>query len=143
MDIIIREIEEKDYLDELFIWNSVFNCKYTIENINAYYDKIKGDERYKTFVAVNEDEVIGIISSVQSYTLEHEVGFIHIIGIAVKSEKQNQGIGTNLLKFIEDYAKEKGVSSILLNSGVQRTDAHRFYKRHGYDNHSWCFSKRF
>ncbi len=37
--------------------------------------------------------------------------------------------------------EEKGVNRIILNSGVQRTDAQRFYKRHGYHNHSQCFSK--
>ena len=142
MDITIREVEEKDYSDELSIWNSVFNCKHTIEKIIAYYDKIKNDERYKTFVAVLDNEVVGVCSSVQSITLADEVGFIHLIGIAVKNEMQNKGIGTKLLKYLEEYAKEKGVNSILLNTGIQRTDAHRFYKRHGYDNHSWCFSKK-
>ena len=52
------------------------------------------------------------------------------------------GIGKRLLEHMENYAKDKGISSIVLNSGVQRTAAHAFYQHNGYDKGSWCFSKR-
>ena len=92
-------------------------------------------------MALFENEVVEVISSVQSFEVGYEVGFIHIVGLAVRAEKQGKGIGTKLLQFIEDYGKEKGVFNFILNTGVQRTAAHAFYKSKGYDNHSWCFSK--
>ena len=42
---------------------------------------------------------------------------------------------------MEDYGCALGVRSVILNTGVKRTEAHKFYKREGYDNHSWCFTK--
>ena len=143
MDIIIREIEENDYLDVLSISNNAFGCKHNLEDATIHYERVKNDERYKTFVALFNDDVVGFISSVWSYAIGCEVGFLHIVGLAVELEMQNKGIGTKLIEQIENYAKEKGIRSIILNTGVQRTGAHAFYKSKGYDNHSWCFNKTF
>lgn len=142
MEIIIREIKEQDYVDVLSIGNNELNCNHTIEDAKIHYNRIKDDERYKTFVAVDNGDVVGFISSVCSHEIGRKVGFMHIVGLAVKKEKQNMGIGKRLLEHMENYAKDKGISSIVLNSGVQRTAAHAFYQHNGYDKGSWCFSKR-
>lgn len=142
MEIIIREIKEQDYVDVLSIGNDELNCKHTIEDAKIHYNRIKDDERYKTFVAVDNGDVVGFVSSVYSHEIGRKVGFMHIVGLAVKKEKQNMGIGKRLLEHMENYAKDKGISSIVLNSGVQRTAAHAFYQHNGYDKGSWCFSKR-
>jgi len=143
MDIVVREVAKKDYPDILSLWNNeIGNRDVTAENIASHYDRIENDERYKTFVAVINGEVVGFVSSVQSLAVGLDAGFIHIVGIAVKHEKQNKGIGTKLLQHMEHYAKEKGTHSIILNSGVKRTKAHIFYQNNGYDKDSWCFDKR-
>ena len=142
MDIIINEIEDKDYLNVLSIGNNELGCKNSIEDVSTHYERVKDDERYKTFVALLDGEAVGFVSSVWSYEIGCEVGFMHIVGFAVKNEMQNKGIGTKLIQHIENYAIEKGISSIILNTGVQRTNAHVFYKSKGYDNRSWCFSKK-
>jgi len=141
MDIVICEIEEKDYLNVLSIANNELGCKHSIEDVITHYERVKDDERYKTFVALLDGEAVGFISSVWSYEIGRETGFMHIVGLAVKTEMQNKGIGTKLIKQIENYAKEKKMGSIILNTGVQRTKAHAFYKSKGYDNRSWCFNK--
>ena len=82
------------------------------------------------------------IKSVWSYEIGCEVGFMHIVALAVKTEKHNNGIGTKLIKHIENYATEKRIKNIILNTGIQRTEAHAFYKSNGYENHSWCFNKK-
>lgn len=141
MNIIIRDIKEQDYLAVLSIGNNELNCNHSIEDVIIHYNRIKGDERYKTFVAVVNGDVVGFCSSVYTYEIGRKVGFMHIVGLAVKKENQILGIGKSLLKNMEDYAKDKGISRIILNSGVQRTAAHTFYQHSGYDKDSWCFSK--
>ena len=142
MDIIIREIEEKDYLALLPLWKSQLgNRRVNTENIAHHYDRIKNDGCYKTFVASAEDVVLGFISSVQSYGIGLEVGFMQITALAVQKEYQNKGIGTKLLKHMEAYAKAKGVQSIILRCNINSTDAHAFYQRNGYGKDSWCFEK--
>lgn len=81
------------------------------------------DGNYKTLVALFENKVVGFITTIQALAVGFEIGYIHIQGIAVQKELQNKVIGTKLLKYVEDYSKEKGISSIILCSGFKRTDA--------------------
>jgi GNAT superfamily N-acetyltransferase len=133
MEIVIREIEEKDYLHLLPIWNNELDSQVvTAENIARHYDRVKDDERYKTFIALSEDNVVGFVSSVQSYAVGFEGCFMQIIAFAVKKEAHRNGIGSKLLQKMEDYARTCGVYNIGLNTGVKRIDAHACYIHNGY-----------
>lgn len=100
------------------------------------------DDNYKTFVAVLNNTVVGFITTVQTLAVEYEIGYLKVNGLAVQKDYQNMGIGTKLIKYAENYAIEKGLSSIILNSGFQRTDTHAFYKHNDYTTTSYCFVKR-
>ena len=142
MNIIIREIKEKEYPVLLSLWNNELgNKNVTIENITPHYDRVKNDERYKTYVALIESEVVGFISSMQSYAVGFDGSYMQIIALAVKTEKQNKGIGTKLIYRMENYAREKGCYSIGVCSGLNRTGAHAFYERCGFDKGSYAFNK--
>lgn len=45
---------------------------------------------------------------------------------------RSHGYGAALLGYLVDLARERGLDVVRLNSGVQRTDAHRFYEREGF-----------
>ncbi|MFD2611581.1 GNAT family N-acetyltransferase [Paenibacillus gansuensis] len=59
---------------------------------------------YKTFVALLENQVVG----------------------SVHKDFQRHRVGTELLRYTENYAKDSGISSIILCTGMKRTDAHAF-----------------
>jgi len=140
MNITIREIEEKYYLSLLPLWNQ-FGGYATEKNIEAHYKRIENYDHYKTFIALNENETVGFITSVQYYGIGIEGSFMIIIGMAVKPEFQKKGIGTKLILKMESYARANGVFSIYLNSDFKRTDAHAFYEHNGYGKHSYGFGK--
>ncbi|MCL2610322.1 MAG: GNAT family N-acetyltransferase [Defluviitaleaceae bacterium] len=143
MKLEIREIEEKDYTGVLSLWNNELgNSRVTAENIASHYDRIKNDERYKIFVAVLGDDVVGLISSVWSYAVGFEVGYMHINGIAVKSGTQGMGVGAKLLERMEEHAKSIGISTALIGCNVGRTKSHAFYENKGYSKDSWLFDKK-
>ncbi|WP_325063430.1 hypothetical protein [Gracilibacillus salitolerans] len=50
-------------------------------------------------------------------------------------------MGTKLPKYAENYALEKGLSQLILNSGLQRTESHYFYESKDFDKLSYCFTK--
>ena len=109
MDIIIRGIEEKDYFSVLSLGNNELGCRHNVEDVSTHYERVKDDERYKTFVALLDAEVVGFVSSVWSFEIGCEVGFMHVGALAVKTEKQNKGIGAKLINHIENYAIEKRI----------------------------------
>ncbi|MCL2772184.1 MAG: GNAT family N-acetyltransferase [Oscillospiraceae bacterium] len=142
MEIIIREIEEKDYPALLSLWNNELGNKYvTAENIAPHCDRVKNDDRYKTYAALLEADVVGFISSAQTYAVGFDGSYMQITAMVVKTGKQNKGIGTKLIKRMEDYAREKGCYSIGVCSGFKRTGAHAFYECNGFVKGSYAFNK--
>ena len=142
MDIEIREIKADDYSEVVLLWNNELgNRNINVENITARLERMNKDKNYKTFVALFENKVVGFISMVQTMAMEHEIGYLKINGLATQENFQRKGIGAQLLKHAENYALEKGISRLLLNSGFQRTEAHAFYEYEGFDKLSYCFAK--
>lgn len=142
VELTIRTIEKKDCLDILDLWNiEIGNTMVNNKNIEEYYEEMAMDNRYQTFVAIDGNQVVGFITSVNSLAVGLENGFIHITGLAVKGKYQGQGIGKKLLLYLEEYANKIGVRSLILNSGVQRKKAHEFYAKNGYSKDSFCFDK--
>lgn len=142
MEIFIREIQEADYRDVVALWNNELgNHRVTAENIVVTYEQMRKNDEYKTFVALADGCVAGFITIVQVLAVGFPVGYIKINGLAVKKEFQKQGIGAKLIRHVEQFAREKGISSIGLASGFQRTGAHAFYERLGYEKGSFYFGK--
>jgi len=143
MEILIREIEERDYADVLGIWNNELGNRYfTAENFALHHEKFRGNENYKAFVAELEGCVAGIVYIMQYAPWGTEGEQFWIQGIAVRNDMQGRGIGRKLLEYIEEYGKEKGIGYITLNTGIQRTEAHAFYECNGYSSGNYCFGKR-
>jgi GNAT superfamily N-acetyltransferase len=63
--------------------------------------------------------------------------FAEIGGLVVDNNHRRKGIGENLMRKCEEWARKKGYQEMRLRSGGQRKDAHEFYKRIGYKNVKW------
>jgi GNAT superfamily N-acetyltransferase len=60
--------------------------------------------------------------------------------LAVDPERRSEGIGAALLDAAKDWARGAGASHLELDSGVDRTEAHRFYEREGPSWKSYCYA---
>jgi GNAT superfamily N-acetyltransferase len=58
---------------------------------------------------------------------------------AVDPERRSQGVGTALLNAAKGWARGAGATHLELDSGLARTDAHRFYEREGGTRQSYTF----
>ncbi len=61
--------------------------------------------------------------------------------LVVDEGRRSQGIGTLLLDHLEQVARDAGARCVELDSGHQRTDAHRFYRARGYKDTGLKFRK--
>jgi GNAT superfamily N-acetyltransferase len=142
MDVIIREIENKDYISVATLWRDVLGLlSVTDENVFETYEKMKGDNRYCTFVADVSGSVVGLVTTVETLAIDHPNGYIKVNGLAVLPEFQHRGIGKLLIERVEKLAGERNISLIGLASGFQRTNAHEFYEHLGYQKLSFWFRK--
>ena len=142
MDIVIREIEEKDYPEvTALLVDELWNNKNNGDNITLFFNKVENDENYITFVALSGNNIIGLVSAITFLWAWSEKKNMLIQGFAVKNKYQNKGIGTKLLEHLEDYAKSKNVSGIGLCSDFKRTAAHACFEKNGYGKITQYFGK--
>lgn len=100
-------------------------------------------KREAVFVAEIDNVIVGYIHA-EIYNLLYYESTINILGIAVLYDYRRHGVGKELLKHIEIWAKELRISTIRLNSGSNRKEAHAFYRVMGFDSEKEqiCFNKR-
>jgi len=84
------------------------------------------------FVACRQNAVVGWI----------DVGIVHhlqvepngeIGGLVVSHACRGAGIGAKLVSRAGDWAKEQGLTKMIVRSNITRDAAHRFYLREGYE----------
>ncbi|MOA27087.1 aminoalkylphosphonic acid N-acetyltransferase [compost metagenome] len=105
---------------------------------------IEENASYYTFVASLDAQVIGMIGvRLVNY---YEADGIHaqISCLVTKQHYQGQGVGKQLIRFVESWAKEKGTDGLSLTSGIKedRVDAHEFYKKMGFKINGYRFVKK-
>lgn len=95
---------------------------------------------YKLFAMYVEDEIVSLVGlswRINFYNKRH----IFIYDLVTDASQRSFGYGEKLLKYIHDWANENGAEYVALESGLQRSDAHRFYEEKlEYDK--WCYSFR-
>lgn len=68
--------------------------------------------------------------------------FIWVCDLVTDSTKRSKGYGEKLLAYVHEWAKANHYETVALSSGLQRTDAHRFYEeKMGYNKASYVFKK--
>jgi len=102
---------------------------------------MKASDNYLTIVAESDCNIIGFLGFFKGIAYNYEDEYIQIIALAVSKEHQNKGIGSKLLRWVEEYAINHSIRSIGVNSGLKRTDAHKFYEHNGYLIYSYGFAK--
>ena len=118
-----------------------YNCE--LDSLKNRVDEMMKRGNYQIFVACDGDKVVGYIGCVNYLAFELENEGMKIIALAVSKEYRRKGIGTQLLKTAEQWAKENNIEVVLLNSGLPREDAHTFYESQGYFKKSFGFVKKF
>ena len=117
-----------------------YNCE--LDKLNNRINEMMKRGNYQIFVACDGEKVVGFIGCVNYLAFELENEGMKIIALAVSKEYRRKGIGTQLLKTTEQWAKENNIDVILLNSGLPREDAHAFYESQDYFKKSYGFIKK-
>ena len=105
-------------------------------------EKIATDERYRTFVAVCDGKVCGMIGTHTSLSYEHNNAGGRILALVTRRTMRRHGIGRALIATAEEDFTKRGIRRITLNTRLAREDAHKFYESLGYERNGWRFVKQ-
>lgn len=96
----------------------------------ALADALASD-REIVLVATLGDAVVGYCHA-ESYRLLYAPSMVNLLGIAVDARARRQGVGLVLLGAVEQWARDRGATTLRLVSGESRDDAHAFYAHAGF-----------
>ena len=105
-------------------------------------EHIGTDERYRTFVAVRDGKVCGMIGTLASLSYEHNDPGGRIVALVTLKTMRRHGIGRALIAVAEKDFAQRGISRVALNTRLTRDDAHKFYESLGYERNGWRFVKQ-
>ncbi|HRE40227.1 MAG TPA: GNAT family N-acetyltransferase [Ignavibacteria bacterium] len=135
---MIRNLEKQDREKILKILCDTGNfndgeIEIAMELIDVYLNKPEQKD-YEIFVDENENQIRGYICIGQRPLTE---GTFDLYWIAVNPEIQSKGVGSGLVKYIEEFIKSLTGRIILIEtSGKESYEKERkFYEKNGYDLH--------
>ena len=105
-------------------------------------ERIATDERYRTFVAVCDGKVSGMIGTVTYPSYEHNDPSGRILALVTLRTMRRHGIGRALIATAEKDFAQRGIRRIALNTRLAREDTHKFYESLGYERNGWRFVKQ-
>lgn len=125
-------IISEDYREKYF--------EYMVDDCNKNQGKI--------FVAVEDDVVLGMIAGfLQTYSerdkLDYKCPQKGIISeLIVSKNSRKGGVGTKLLKFMENYFSTIGCSYVQIDVFAYNENAKNFYYKNGYENRMIAIFKK-
>lgn len=81
------------------------------------------------------------VAHVADDIVEGAQGIVEIDIVVVGNAFQGKGYGSQLLKKVEQFAKEKNCRYVRVESGIYREGAHAFYKKQGFVLRDYTFYK--
>jgi ribosomal protein S18 acetylase RimI-like enzyme len=103
---------------------------------------ILSNPAYKTFIAIMDGCVCGMIGTLTYPSYEHNDPSGRTLALVTLSAARRRGIGRALIATAEKDFAQKGIRRVALDTRVNREDAHKFYESLGYERNGWRFVKR-
>ncbi len=97
------------------------------------FHAIDKDPNNELIVACLRDEVVGVIQITYTPHIARQGGWRATIeGVRTSSATRGKGLGSQLIQYAVERAKERGCQLVQLTSDKERKDAIRFYEKLGF-----------
>ena len=103
--------------------------------------KYMSDTDKQILVAKLEGNVIGTVCIMFLSRLNKKTLEMYIPELVITKNHQGKGIGRKIIEYCVYLATKKKCHRIRLESGNQRADSHRFYRKIGFEQSSLSFTK--
>src|SRR5437773_12116191 len=140
-NIRIRDAKRSDALDLAMLMCELGYETRPVE-MEARLKLILSNPSYKTFVAVMDGCVCGMIGTLTYPSYEHDDPSGRILALVPLSAARRRGIGRALIATAEKDFAQRRIMRVALDARFTREDAHKFYESLGYERNGWRFVKQ-
>jgi GNAT superfamily N-acetyltransferase len=140
-DLIIRRARETDLTDIIAMFaaddkgghGDTTDADAFEDYLKAFYI-IDASQNENLFVAELSGEVVGTFQLLFTRTLTGRGSLTMILeAVQTRPDMRSRGIGKAMVGYAVEEARRRDCRMLQLTSNATRTDAHRFYERHGFE----------
>ena len=115
----------------------------SVAEIPARMSALASFPRAAAFVATNGyGEVVGLATA-HIFPSIHDNGPVAwLTTLVVLEDARGAGIGSALVRHVEQWAAQNGAKRLSVTSGIHRRATHEFYEKRDYDNTGLRFTKK-
>ena len=139
-----RELRHATFEDVDDVYALMCELKQAEFDRDAFYTGFAANLQDKNLhyqLALLEGHVVGMISLHLQFHLHHANWVGEIQELVVMPLTRGSGVGSRLLAWAEQTARDAGAEICELSTSTRRLDAHRFYQREGYAPSHLRFTK--
>jgi ribosomal protein S18 acetylase RimI-like enzyme len=140
VDLAVRAAEESD-AETLAVLMTELGYKTRTSEMQMRLETIGKDPRYRTFVAVRNGKVCGMIGTFWCHSYEHNNPGGRILALVVAHEARSRGVGRALIAAAENDFAQNNIRRIAVDTRFEREGAHKFYDSVGYTRNGFRFVK--
>jgi GNAT superfamily N-acetyltransferase len=97
------------------------------------FEQINKDPNHELIVAELNGEVIGTLHLMFLPSISFQGGLrAQVESVRIDKRFQSQGIGSEMMEWAMEHARQRGAHMVQLTTHSSRVDAHRFYERLGF-----------
>ena len=134
----IRELD----LKELYTVYDVIKQLRTQLSYKEFEDLIY-DMKYMDYkmIGIMDGEELITYAGVSIQTNLYHKRHLYVFDLVTDTKYRFEGYGKMMLEYLVDFAKIGMCENIILSSGLDRGEAHRFYESYGFEKKSFMFLK--
>lgn len=134
----IRELDFK----ELYVVYDVVKQLRTQLSYKEFEDLIY-DMRHIEYkmIGIMDEDVLITYAGVSIQTNLYHKRHLYVLDLVTSNAYRGEKYGAMMLEYLVDYAKVGMCENIVLSSGFEKEDAHRFYEANGFNKKSFVFLK--
>lgn len=95
---------------------------------HSFYNQFNSSEGINNVIVIYENDIAVGCGAIKPFNR----GTVEVKRMFVKPEHQGKGLGSLILKALEDWAKLLNYSACVLETGIRQPDAIALYKKNGY-----------
>ncbi len=139
----IRELNETDLVQLAELYYQFWGDNSDVEKMKSQLQVIKTENNHIILVCENNGNIVGSVMGIVCRELYGECRpFLVIENMIVDRKYRQQGVGTRLLEYLEERAKERGCTQMILVTEKNRIDACGFYENFGFSTNTTGYKKR-
>lgn len=115
----------------------------SVSEIPARLNAVASFPRAAAFVATNGyGEVVGLVTTHIFPSIHDNEPVAWLTTLVVLEDARGAGIGSMLVKHVEQWATSNGAKRLSVTSGMHRKATHEFYEKRNYENTGLRFTKK-